>query len=190
MVSEPTAQLRTILREGEVLRWHAGPRAAPIYAQHGVVGLLLLFFFGPFLFFGLIFGFVIGEAAGNQALGPGMLILALGTGFLFLVGVPLSAKLRYDKAEYAATDERLIQFGGVVGRDYSTIKWENVRDVEANVGVIDRIFGTGSLQLTVAGVGGPTGGGGVKFAYVETPYEHLKTIENIMTEVEAAPKAD
>lgn len=39
---------------------------------------------------------------------------------LFLILAIVLVKHRYDLAEYAATDQRLIQFGGTIGRDYST----------------------------------------------------------------------
>lgn len=180
----PSDQLQSLLRPDEELLWRATPRHLPIYVQHVLVTLLILVFLGPFFF-----GFVVLGLLVEEGLGLLLFLVPLYPLTSVVVGVP-TAKLRVDRAEYAATDQRLIQFGGIVGRDYSSIKWENIRDVEVHVGVLDTLFGTGRVQFTVAGVGGPTGGGGVKFAFVDDPYEHLRRLQDILDRVETAPTSD
>lgn len=179
----PTDQLQRLLKENEELTWVAKPEKKPLYLgnaiQSVIVGVFLMFFFGV----GIVPATLFGGAYLQDTLGLTSAITIIGTILGLLVcmvvgGIIWNIKQRYKHAEYAVTNKRLIQFGGIIGRDYSSVSWDRIQDLEVNVGMFDKFFDTGSINVHVAGgtTTGP-GGGGVKFKYVDKPYEALQTIQ-------------
>lgn len=179
---EPSGDLEALLREGETIRWHARPRASPIYLSFLVKGAVIGLFVVPWIGFMLVAG--VGLDVGSRPVQVGLGLIGL-----YVLGVLAAARQRVHHAEYAATDQRLIQFGGIVGRDYSSTTWDKVRDVEVSVGVFDKPFDTGTVHLTVAGTGGPTGGAGVEFAFIPDPYAQLQEVEAAGKPTGQAPSA-
>lgn len=166
--------LQQLLDRNEELLWHGTPEWQPLRLRYLVMAV-------PLTVFALIFGTVLvalttvaianayGVVAGVAA---GSLIVG-GTFALALIGTLKTARLRYDHAEYAVTNERLIEFGGTVGRDYSSIEWDSIQDVEVNVGLVDKFYDTGSIRAIAAG----SLGSGVSFDYIPDPYATAEPIE-------------
>jgi uncharacterized membrane protein YdbT with pleckstrin-like domain len=178
MKHEVSPLLQRLLREDEKLIWAGKPKKSAFMIAN-IVGtiigaIIVTLFFGSFAFFilSVIYGF-------------GVAVLSvIGLFFLILVVGILIAKRRYTFAEYAVTNERLIQFGGFIGRSYSSVEWEKVQDFVVHIGVFDRIAGTGTIRAAVAGFaygpgwrGGGPGGMGVAFRYVPDAYKVLEIIE-------------
>lgn len=176
MTDGPASEkLRRILGEDEELDWRTKPKKSAFLAVNIVKILgafVLVGIFGSSMVFGIgmvVFGPQLGTAI------SGVLTIGILGIFVWLVFHA------YDLAEFAVTSNRLIQFGGIIGRDYSTVRWEDVQDFEVDVGIIDKIFGTGSIIARPAGAvntgGGSMGGQGVTFNYVEDPYDVLEWLE-------------
>lgn len=172
--SQASEKLRRVTGDDEELDWRTKPKKSAFYAVNLVkIGVAFIFFasFAAGIFFtvsSLIFGQRVGMVVGS------LLMLVVVGIFGWLV------YHMYQLAEYAVTSQRLIQFGGVIGRDYSTVRWEDVQDFEVDVGIIDKIFGTGTINARPAGAAAPgsTGGQGIHFKYVANPYEVLQWLEN------------
>lgn len=131
-VSALSAQARTMLRDGETLLWRGTPSFVP--------------FVVPRLVGGIVFA------------AAGAVTLWIGWGGLFsllvlLSGLSTAGKrlLTYRNAEYVATDQRVVAFGGGLGRDSSSVDWSDVHDVEVTTGAVDGPFDTGTLRFSRAG---------------------------------------
>lgn len=180
--SEASEHLQRLLREDEELTWHGKPDKKALYASNAIGGLFAAVFFGGF--FGIPGSAVIGGIAvgvwGEQAA-----LWAVG-GFLALlaVGIPtgliLGMRQHYENAEFAVTDDRVIETGGMIGKDTSTISLEDIRDVDVNVGLFSKLFGTGSLEFQVAG----GSNSGITFNHVPSPYVTLQQIEGTRKDAE------
>ena len=172
-----TDELRHLLRDNEELLWRGTPNRRrlmvdvlkgmiPVFAALGMIGVFVLFVAGLAV-----------EASGGDPLSilPGfggaaviVAVLVVGFGLWY-------ANRRQEYAEYAATDRRLISFGGGFGRDSSSVDWESVRDLEATVGGVDRAFGTGTIHVATEGRGDIT------FRYVDRPHELAAALDRVRT---------
>jgi membrane protein YdbS with pleckstrin-like domain len=173
---ELSEDLQGVLTDGEDVRWHGVPDRRALIVGFLVGAIPSLLFFGPMVFIPtmLVVTLVgVGLQGGIAYLLLGFLVAALVTLLVVFGGSYLIAKRTYDFAEYAITDERLVAFGGIVGRDYSTVDWANVEDVEVDVGFVDDRYGTGTVSAVTAG------SGGVSFSGVADPYDVLDTIESV-----------
>jgi membrane protein YdbS with pleckstrin-like domain len=172
-----TDELRHLLREDEELLWRGTPNRRrlvvdavkamiPVFVALGMIGVFVLFVAGLAV-----------EASGGDPLS----ILPVFGGAAVVVAVLVVAvglwyaNRRHEYAEYAATDRRLISFGGGFGRDSSSVDWESVRDLEATVGGVDRAFGTGAIHVA------SKGRGDITFRYVERPHELAAALDRIRT---------
>lgn len=174
--STPTNPLETILATDEDLLWHARPAWRSLACHYLLSGIPLFVIIGPFLFFTLILGtFALAIATQNFLLLATGFVLSATTTLGVIAGVIyIAAKRSYANAEYAVTNDRLIAFGGIFGRDYTSIQWDAIQDLEVTVGWLDTKFGTGTIEAITAG----GDDSGVEFAYVPSPYEVLEAIES------------
>lgn len=186
MTTDTSDELDHMLTEGETLRWHDTPSFVPFLFRNGgnyavVVAVLLV---GPYVVWSLL-PFPEGPPTPNGVLG------------LLFVALIARGILRYRNAEYAVTDDRLISFSGTVGRDYSSVEWRKVQDLEAEIGVIDELFDVGTIRASVAGGrNSPESESwdGVLFGQVPTPYAAVEQIEDARAisrdDASATPESD
>lgn len=181
---QPSEELQRLLANSEEITWYAKPMKNAMYWITAIQSLLI----AGFLFLlcgGLVVpllslvGSVLRKAIGLTGaivICIGMIILLLS---VIVVTVIRNTHRRYTQAEYAVTDEQLIQFDGLPGRDYSSISWDRVRDLEVNVGLLDKLFGTGTIRAHIPGgkTTGP-GGTGISFKYIQDPHHALNMIED------------
>jgi uncharacterized membrane protein YdbT with pleckstrin-like domain len=117
----------------------------------------------------------------------GLLFVLIGIGIAF--GPFLFQLLRYRNTEYMITDKRIITQTGAIGLDTRFVDFEKVQEVYVQIGVIDKLFGTGSLYAMTAGFSGfvPRGGYGYGYggfagnrpslAALKEPYEVQKLLQ-------------
>jgi membrane protein YdbS with pleckstrin-like domain len=121
-----------ILRHGEGIvfenRPHFGFSMCHSFVLAGLIGLLG----GSFLLVGLYYG-----------------ILLLGLAGL----VVLSRYLKWRFTIYALTTERVIRLRGIIGKDLYENRLSRIQDMRLKIGVMQRLFGCGSVLLTTAGTG-------------------------------------
>ena len=75
--------------------------------------------------------------------------------------------MRYNNTEYMITDKRIITQTGAIGLDTRFVDFEKIQEVFVQIGIADRIFGTGTLIAMTAGFSGfyPAGKQGCVGAY-------------------------
>lgn len=71
-------------------------------------------------------------------------------GFVIVVGPLLWQLVRFRNTGYMITNKRLITSTGVFGVDTRFVALERIQEVYVNIGVIDKIFGTGSILAVTA----------------------------------------
>lgn len=164
---EASPELRRLLQESEELLWRTTPKRGRLLVD-GFGALLpvlfVLWMFGVFVTF--VAGLVV-EANGGDPLSilPAVGAVASVVVLVAAGGAFWVAKRRYDNAEYAVTDRRLVSFSGAFGRDASSVEFDSIRDLEVSVGGIDSIFDTGTIHVATEGSGDLT------FRYVERPHD-------------------
>lgn len=107
---------------------------------------------GPFLF--VLAAVVLAVLAGTFDVG-GVLVTVLwalaGLALLWFLLVPL---LRWWTTSYTFTDERFIKRSGFISQSGRTIPLNRISGVDFEVGVVDRLFGCGTLVVSDASQGG------------------------------------
>lgn len=187
----PSQQLRNVLREDETLEWFTRPHKA-YYLISSVIGGCVGFgciavFLMPFL--GVFAYKIIGGMLPTLGSGPFITMLvsvAMGTIiFLFVFSVCL-ALISYRHKEYAVTNERLIEFGGIIGRDLTTVRWDKVQDLEVQTGIFTKWYDAGVISIyTAAEERGGDRSADLSMNGVEKPYEVLKTLERLRDSYES-----
>lgn len=164
----PSPEMRRLLRDDESLLWRGTPdrRAMVFSALVGAPFAIGVLVFGVG---GLFAGFA--WAAGDVTMmGAAKILGGVWLGLSVLAAVGTLAQIRH--LEYAVTDQRVIEFGGIIGRDASTVRLEDVQDLEAGAGIMTKMFGVGGVSVDVPGGGGPGTGqseanSGIDFMYIE-----------------------
>jgi uncharacterized membrane protein YdbT with pleckstrin-like domain len=110
-------------------------------------------------------------------------------GFGIVFGPFLLQLFRYRNTEYMITDKRIITQTGAIGLDTRFVDFEKVQEVYVQIGVLDRLLGTGSVYAMTAGFSGfvPRGGFGYGYggfagnrpslAALKEPYEVQKLLQ-------------
>ena len=136
------------LRLDEKVLWQGKPKLFPfIFAHNAIPFIFGLFFMAvTFLFFVspmLSTGFPL-----ELIVFPLIFFLI---GFLIAFGQPIWSYLAFRNTEYLLSNQRLITQTGAVGLDTRFVDLEKIQEVNVNVGVFDRLFGTGSIYAITAG---------------------------------------
>jgi len=123
----------------------------------------------PFLFLSITFGLFVGiivltmgfvmyyitSTAPPGAVSPEVpflfFLIAAIPGFGLIIGIPLWQFMRYRNTEYIITDQRIITQTGAIGLDTRFVDLDKVQEVYVKVGLIDKIFKTGSVIAVTAG---------------------------------------
>lgn len=130
-----------ILNRNERVLWRGKPRFAPFVFPSIFAIFVGLFFMAIPVFMYFMSGEIFI-----------LLFPHFWIGLLIAVGGPLYAILVHKHVEYAITDKRIIIQKGLIGRDFNSIDYEKVQDLSVNVGAIDKLFGTGSIISSSAGL--------------------------------------
>ena len=163
-------EIDKILNEDEKVLWEGKPVFWPYFlgSLFGMIVVVIFFILIPLLFL-ILFGFLIIVA-----------IFAL-----------VYALLVYKNLHYAITDKRVIFQGGLIGRDFQTIDFDQVTNAEVNVDIVDKIFGgnTGTIIIQSAGMFTQTKlvpiPKPVLLSHIPNPYEVFKFFKKASFDVKA-----
>ncbi len=178
------------LRTSERILW----RGKPVLKSFVLVNNIFPFLFGlVFMFFSLaffVFPMISFGAPLEFVLFP-LVFFFVGFGLAF--GMPIWAFLAYRNTEYLISDQRLIIQTGAVGIDMRFVDLEKVQEVNVRVGLVDRLFKTGSIFAVTAGqpfIGwqrGPGWSGSYvarpDLAALKEPYEVQKLLQDAIMEM-------
>lgn len=183
-------ELEKVLNPDEKIFWEGAPSFWPFIFGGSIVttcfGLVWMAFLIPFvgmaimdIIFGThIFGFAI------------FLMPHFWIGLVLVFGIPIYQYLVFKHTYYAITDKRVILQRGWIGRDFEIVDFDQITNVEVNVGIFDKIFSkadTGSILLSTAGSISYSQRGAVQrpstMRNVLNPYEVFKFIKKVSYDV-------
>jgi uncharacterized membrane protein YdbT with pleckstrin-like domain len=192
-IGENLTNITKQLRTDEKVLWQGKPVLAPfVLAQNIFPFLIGLFFMAISLSFFILPMVSIGAPLESLL----FTLIFFFIGFAFAFGMPIWAFLAFRNTEYLISDQRLITQTGAVGLDTRFVDLEKVQEVYVRIGVVDRLFGTGSIFAVTAGQvyvgwqqgpGGPGWGGSSiarpSLASLREPYEVQKLLQEAIREV-------
>ena len=137
------------LRPGERMLWSGKPiKLAFLFSGLGAG------FFGPIVMVPIVLAFF-GLWAAMFAMTGGAPYLFVSFFILIVIlaaaGSPMWQLMRYRNTEYMITNQRLITQTGAVGLDTRFVDLDKVQEVYVKVGLMDKMFGTGSVIVVTAG---------------------------------------
>jgi len=137
------------LRPGERVLWSGRPvKLAFLFSGSGA-GL-----FGPIVMIPIVLAFF-GLWATMFAMTGGLSFFFAPFFILMVIlaaaGSPIWQLMRYRNTEYMITNRRLITQTGAIGLDTRFVDLDKVQEVYVKVGLMDKMFGTGSVIVVTAG---------------------------------------
>lgn len=165
--------LREMLDKNEKILWAAKPKKAP-FVLKSIAALIVII---PFLVMPIIVFWIAGPAIIHPFV---IMFFLFWYGILSLIALtPLYNFLMWKNIWYALTNKRIIVRTGLIGIDYDVLELENIQQVNVNVGLVDKIFGTGTITLQSIGVKPLT------LWAVEEPYKAQKMIRHAIEEAKS-----
>ncbi len=174
-------EISNVLDPNENVIWRGKPKANSFYASR---------FLGIIVFLAAA-GFVIYFVSLGGS--PSLSWWIFGISALTIL-IIISTILNYHAMAYAVTNKRIIFQSGIIGRDFKSVDYDQIKNISANVGLVDKMFGTGSIRIFTGeiGVTQTTSGPGMnprsqtvsKFdiiTNIENPYELLKNIQGLIS---------
>jgi membrane protein YdbS with pleckstrin-like domain len=182
MLQDPklSPEFQAVSEPGEKILWTGRPVFWP-FVLHAV----------PIVIFGMIWGLmdlgILGKAATASRGQTDLFLYA----FAFLHAFPAWGSLLYavylvmahGNTVYAYTNRRLLMRSGVVGTSFKSVDYDRIQELDVNVGVIDRLFGTGAVR---AYCGRNTSKGARiydQFVSIANPYDIFRAIKGVEVDV-------
>ena len=170
--TEPTAELERNLYENEEIEWVVQPSATARFVSTGLGSLI-----GGFVGGGIL-GFVVFLAI--TILFPPLVVFAVPAGiavFVFVLVWTMRAHVArwlLGTTEYAATNHRLITFGGVFGRRFSSIPLEGIQDTQYDISTTEKFFDVGTVTVDTK-----KGYESMRFPYTPAPADFAREVNSL-----------
>lgn len=164
------SNLQSILEPQEKIIWQG------VINRH-ILGFTLAFVLFLWLFFTVI---IFAMSLGNTSF-----VWFISLVFLFFI--LLNFFKDYVK-EFVITDKRIIISSGIIGTDYNSIYFTKIKTVNVKVGLFDRIFGVGTINIDTGKVEtvankerSVTQTAYDKLLYINKPYEVYKILQSTLS---------
>jgi len=168
------SRLDKLLRANEKVLWSGKPVKMPFILP----GLGAIPFGLIFMGFSIFWMMMASQGGGSFWL-FGLIFFFIGFGVSF--GAPIRQLVAYRNTEYLITDQRLITQTGAIGLDTRYLDLDKIQEVYVQVGLIDKMFRTGTIFAVTAGQVYVGSGGPFmrpSLAALKEPYE----VQNILQE--------
>ena len=173
-------EIETILQKNEKVIWEG---------KQDLNSTIILSLFTSLIIFAVAFFFVypmmssatvctvngVVKPCGNTVL---WIFLAL---VFFALTSPLFAYLYWRVTKYLITNKRLVIKSGLIGADIRTIEYDHIRSAFVNVGIIGKLFGTGSILMDTGRITQGENSTRIdydRFKNIKDPYEIYKLFQD------------
>jgi len=173
--------INQILESNEVVEWNSKPDEKVIKLLSLIIGIIC----------GSIILAMLSQNYSNLKLPQNLKLIFLPITFILSIGVVYYiGKLWYNSIEYIITNKKVILQSGIIGRDFTSIDFDKIRNITVEVNIIGTIFKVGSILIdsgkikTVMDRGssgisvGKTEVDYDKFLFIKKPYEILKILNS------------
>ena len=176
-------EIQAVLESNEKIEWDGKQDLKSSFVA-GFVGLSFFFLFG--LIFYLVSNSGSGTCTINGVVRPLEDCAGFGNyiayGLFVLAGLsPLIIYLRYKVTHYLITSKRLLLKSGLIGADMRSIYYDQIKSAFVNVGLIGKIFGTGSILIDTGRITQTKNGSKTdydRFSNIKDPYGVYKILQS------------
>lgn len=179
------ARIDTILESSEQIIWR-GKINRKVINFLLITSLLTVSLLGIFVLTRGMIGYTSnGQSKQISGFIVGSLVIFIGFAFSFLVYFQNLVK------EYATTSKRIIIKSGLIGTDFKSVYYNEIKEVLVNVGLIGKIFSVGTIKIdtgkteTYSTGGNRNGNAGTirtrtmysSLDYIDNPYDVYKYVQ-------------
>ena len=166
-------EIAKVLEPKEKVIWDGKPKYVPY---------MISMFFG-----GLIFGLLLGALAYYflKSVLAGVVV-----GIIIFIVAFFFGNLSYKATHYALTNKRVIFQSGIIGRDFRSVNYDDIKNASAKVGLIGVIFHVGDINIFTGEITS-TGGKNQQIApkydtiqAVDKPYDVLRLLQKNLSQRE------
>lgn len=173
-------EFQAVTEPGEAVFWTGRPVFWP-FVLHAV----------PIVLFGIFWGLmdlgILGHAASASKGRVDLFLYVFGFLHSFpawgSIGYAVYLVMVYGNTVYGYTNRRLLMRSGVIGTSFKSVDYDTIQELDVSVGVIDRLFGTGTVR---AYAGRNTSKGNRiydQFVSIANPYEVFRAIKGVEVDV-------
>ncbi len=179
----PDQQIQAILGNGEKISWRGG-------VNRTVIGINLVLSLILFLAIsGLVYSVDTINYFSNDVFktmsGSTVASLILFFGFALSLIIFFSNYVK----EYVITDKRAIIKSGLIGTDFNSVYFTEIKSASVNVGLIDKLLSVGTINIDTGKVASTSDKNGVtsvntvydKLLHIDAPYEVYKYFQDALT---------
>lgn len=165
------------LVEGEKVLWDSKPKKNA-YILNQILTMM------PFALIWLLFDsvFIIAFLATGQLQEALFIVIPFFAIHLMPVWIwlanALTANKKWTNTVYYITDRRIIIQSGLIGIDYKTIYFKDIKDVTLNIGFVDKLLGVGDIHFSL------NGSRTSSFLDIKNPYEVYPKIQKIVLDMQ------
>ena len=199
------SELNKVLNKDEKIIWQGGPKFLPfVFGQSILLSIIGIVFVGFALVFMSVFSSFFSAFSDPRYFDSTIKIVDLKhaifmfppfwIGIFILFGPYVYNLFSFKRTYYAITDKRVIIQEGVIGRDFKTVDFDKITNIQVVVGIVDKIFGnkTGSILISTPDSVSYNHGSAIpnpyKISNITSPYEvyklFTKTEFDIKTDIE------
>ena len=174
------SDLSSPLVQGENLIWSAKPKKSTFIINNIVAMMPFALLWLAFDSFFIITMIATGEIKQMLFFVIPFFALHLMPVWIWLGNI-ITAGKKWKNTEYYVTDKRIILKTGVLGVDYQSVYYKDIRNVNLRVGMIDKLLGVGDIYFDNINRD-------IAFLDIENPYEIYpviqKTVLDMQTDIE------
>lgn len=176
---DSAADVESMLGEGEHILWQGKPKKSAFIANKVLAMLPIALLWAAVDVAIVVLVFVLGAPAVMQWIVVAFVCVHLLPFWIWLSNV-LTANRRYKNMHYALTDRRILIRSGLIGIDYQSVSYKDIRNVDLRVGLIDKLMKVGDLYFVTA-----AGSRKTVFFDIEQPYEAYKIAQKTVADIQA-----
>ncbi|QQG52591.1 MAG: PH domain-containing protein [Candidatus Falkowbacteria bacterium] len=179
----PDQQVQTILSNGEKVSWRGGVNRTVIGINLALSLILFLAISGAVYSVDTINYF--SNDFSRTISGSTVATLILIFGCLFSVLIFFSNYVK----EFVITDKRVLIKSGIIGTDFNSIYFTEIKSANVNVGLVDKLLSVGTINIDTGKVSSTSDKNGVtsvntvydKLLHIDAPYEVYKYFQEALT---------
>ena len=173
--TEPTEELRRNVYPNEEIEWVVQPSGTARFVATGIGSLIGAVIAGGILAAVVFFGMVFLTPFPWYSLPAAIATFVLVVVWSMRKHV---ARWLFGTTEYAATNARLIKFGGVFGRRFTSIPFEGVQDTQYDISTTEKLFDVGTVTVDTE-----KGYERMAFPYTRAPADFAREVNSLASRV-------
>lgn len=181
-------EIELTLEKGEEIVWE-GKQDLKSSILVGLSGLLIFFIIGSIFYF-------VGTGSSGTCTINGQQKPASDCAGTFLyvfyglviLGIltPIGSYMQYKVTHYVFTNKRILLKSGLIGADMRSIYYDQIKSSFVDVGIIGKIFGTGTIKIDTGRMTETKNGGSIteydRLSNIKNPYELYGRLQSILSD--------